>query len=85
MIDPKMFDEMASKFANSLPPSLVNFSEDLQRNFKTVLQNSCSKLDLVSREEFDIQTKVLARTREKLEALEMKITALETGSPTSRE
>ncbi|MDO8954463.1 MAG: accessory factor UbiK family protein [Gammaproteobacteria bacterium] len=85
MIDPKLFDDMASKFSNSLPPSLLNFREDLQRNFKTILQNSFSKLNLVSREEFDIQTKVLARTREKLEALEKKISALEAGFPTSLE
>jgi BMFP domain-containing protein YqiC len=77
MLDPKIFDDMANKFISSLPPSLLNFKEELQRDFKSVLQSSLSKLDLVTREEFDIQAKVLARTREKLEALEKKLTELE--------
>jgi len=77
MIDPKIFDELASKFTSSLPPAFTNFHEELQRNFKSILQGSLGKLDLVTREEFDVQTKVLARTREKLEALEKKLAEIE--------
>jgi BMFP domain-containing protein YqiC len=77
MLDPKIFDEMANKFISSLPPSLLNFKEELQKDFKSVLQNSFNKLDLVTREEFDVQSKVLARTREKLEALEKRLAELE--------
>ncbi|MDF2690183.1 MAG: yqiC [Gammaproteobacteria bacterium] len=84
MIDSKFFDEMANKFISSLPPSLLHFKDELQRDFKTVLQNSFSKLDLVSREEFDVQTKVLARTREKLEALEKKFAELELNLKSSQ-
>jgi len=77
MLDPKIFDEMANKFINSLPPSLLHFKEELQKDFKSVLQSSFSRLDLVTREEFDVQSKVLARTREKLEALEKKLAGFE--------
>jgi len=47
--------------------------EDLERNFKSLLQTGLEKMDLVTREEFDIQVAVLARTREKLEILEAKL------------
>ncbi|MDF2529494.1 MAG: yqiC [Gammaproteobacteria bacterium] len=77
MINSKIFDDMANKFISSLPPYMLNFKDELQRDFKSVLQSSFSKLDLVTREEFDVQTKVLARTREKLEALEKKLAELE--------
>jgi len=51
--------------------------EDLEQNFRSVLQSSLSRLDLVTREEFDVQQAVLARTREKLEALELRLESLE--------
>jgi hypothetical protein len=51
--------------------------EDLEQNFFSVLQSSLSRLDLVTREEFDVQQAVLARTREKLEALELRLKSLE--------
>ena len=51
--------------------------EDLEKNFRAVLRSSLSKLDLVTREEFEVQEAVLARTREKLEALEAKLEKLE--------
>jgi BMFP domain-containing protein YqiC len=54
-----------------------DFMSDLKQNFRSLLQSTLSKLDLVTREEFDIQAKVLARTREKLEALEQRVAALE--------
>ena len=52
--------------------------EELQQNFKAVLQSGLSRLDLVTREEFDVQQAVLLRTREKLETLERTVAALET-------
>jgi BMFP domain-containing protein YqiC len=54
--------------------------EDMERNFKSLLQSALSRLDLVTREEFDVQMAVLSRTREKLEALETRLTELESSS-----
>jgi BMFP domain-containing protein YqiC len=54
---------------------------DLEQNFKGVLQSQLAKLDLVTREEFDVQSAVLKRTREKLAALEQRLAALEGPGP----
>lgn len=70
-------EKLASKLADSLPDSLPeglrSVREDLESNFRDVLRGGLNKLDLVTREEFDVQQAVLARTREKLEALEKKL------------
>ncbi|RUR12428.1 accessory factor UbiK family protein [Legionella sp. km772] len=76
MFDPKQFDEIASKLFAALPTSLQNFENEIQQKFKEVLQATFARLDLITREEFDIQCKVLARTREKLEKLEMQVEEL---------
>ena len=70
-------ENLASKLAESVPESLRSMREDLEKNFRAVLRASLSKLDLVTREEFEVQEAVLARTREKLEALEKKLEAHE--------
>lgn len=57
---------------------------DLERNFRALLAGTFARLDLVTREEFDAQSRVLARTREKLEALEQRLSALETTDPSRR-
>jgi BMFP domain-containing protein YqiC len=77
MLDPKVFDEAAKKLFESLPPSLQNFEKEIEKKFKETLQMTFAKLDLVTREEFDIQAKVLARTREKLDALEHQLDKLQ--------
>ncbi len=77
MIDPKIFDDVVQKLTDACPPVVRDIKEDLERNFKSILQSAFSKLDLVTREEFDVQAGVLARTRAKLETLERKVTALE--------
>ncbi len=66
-------ENLASKLAESVPESLRSMREDLEKNFRAVLRASLGKLDLVTREEFEVQEAVLARTREKLEALEKKL------------
>lgn len=66
-------DELAKKLLNLLPISADEIKEDLEEKVKLILQSSLSKLDMVSREEFDIQTQVLAKTRAKLEALEKQL------------
>lgn len=73
MFDPKQFDEIAKKLFSALPASVQNFEKDIQQQFKEILQAAFSKLDLVTREEFDVQSKVLARTREKLDALQAQV------------
>ena len=66
-------ENLAEKLAAAVPEGLRSMREDLEHNFRAVLRSSLSKLDLVTREEFDVQEAVLARTREKLEALEAKL------------
>ena len=66
-------DDLARRLAETVPQNLRAMGEDVERNFKSLLQTGLEKMDLVTREEFDIQVAVLARTREKLEILEAKL------------
>lgn len=66
-------EDLASKLADAVPEGLRSMRRDLEENFRSVLQTGLSKLDLVTREEFEVQEAVLARTREKLEALEKRV------------
>jgi BMFP domain-containing protein YqiC len=75
--DPKSLDELARKLAEAVPPGLAALGHDLEQNFKAVLQGGLAKLDLVTRQEFDIQAAVLRRSRERLEELEKRIATLE--------
>mgnify|MGYP003462225439 CR=1 FL=1 len=77
MIDLSQLDELARRLSNLVPPGLREGREELQQNFKSVLQAGLGKLDLVTREEFDIQAQVLSKTRAKLDALELRIAELE--------
>ena len=77
MIDLSHIDELARRLSNLVPPSLREGREELQENFKAVLQTGLAKLDLVTREEFEVQRAVLLRTREKLESLERALADLE--------
>ena len=73
MIDPKKIEQFANQIVESMPSGVKAMADNAEEKFKTVLQNKLSQLDVVSREEFDIQTQVLARTRAKLEALETEL------------
>lgn len=73
MFDPKQFDDIAKKLFSALPESVQNLEKEMEQKFKEILQAAFSRLDLVTREEFDVQSKVLARTREKLDTLQMQI------------
>jgi BMFP domain-containing protein YqiC len=73
-------DEIARRLFESVPPAFRSMQQDLEANFRTVLRSSLGKLDLVTRDEFDTQMKVLERTRSKLEALEHKVKELEAQS-----
>ena len=70
-------DNLARKLAESVPEGLRSMRDDLETNFRGVLRSGMNKLDLVTREEFEVQEAVLARTREKLERLEAKLEDLE--------
>lgn len=71
-------ENLARKLADAVPEGLRSMRQDVEENFRAVLRSGISKLDLVTREEFEVQEAVLARTREKLEALEAKLEELET-------
>ena len=77
MIDFNHLDDLARRLSDLVPPGLRESRDELQASFKSVLQAGLSRLDLVTREEFDVQRAVLLRTREKLEALEKSVAALE--------
>ena len=70
-------ENIARKLADAVPEGLRSMRDDLERNFRSVLQASLNKLDLVTREEFEVQEAVLAKTRAKLEALETAVKELE--------
>ncbi len=74
-------DDLAARLAEAVPRTLKAMGEDLERNFKSLLQTGLAKMDLVTREEFDVQVAVLARTREKLEALEARLGDLQEPPP----
>ena len=76
-MDPRFIDDLARRLSAAVPPGIAAMRRDLEDNFKAVLQAGLSRLDLVSRQEFDVQAAVLRRTREKLEALEARLAALE--------
>ena len=71
-------DDLARRLADAVPESVRSFGRDLEGNFKAVLQAQLSKLDLVSRQEFDVQAALLARTQAMLTALEARLKELET-------
>ena len=70
-------ENLARRLAESVPEGLRSVRADLETTFRSVLKSSLNKLDLVTREEFEVQAAVLRKTREKLEALEAQLTALE--------
>jgi BMFP domain-containing protein YqiC len=75
--DPRLIDDLARRLAGALPEGVVALRRDLEQNFKGVLASGLARLDLVTREEFDVQAEVLKRTRQKLAALEKRLTDLE--------
>ncbi|KRG88026.1 hypothetical protein ABB34_01665 [Stenotrophomonas daejeonensis] len=77
MIDLNHIDALARRLSELVPPGLRESREELQATFKGALQAGLAKLDLVTREEFEVQRAVLLRTREKLDALEQAVAALE--------
>ncbi|HED3055176.1 TPA: accessory factor UbiK family protein [Raoultella ornithinolytica] len=87
MIDPKKIEQIARQVHESMPKGLRDLGEDVEKKIRQVFQSQLTRLDLVSREEFDVQTQVLLRTREKLALLEQRISDLESraAAPTVEE
>lgn len=81
MIDPKVIDELARRVAEVVPPGLRVLQQDMEKNFRAAMQAAFARMELVTREEFDVQTQVLARTRARLEALEQRVAELEARLP----
>jgi ubiquinone biosynthesis accessory factor UbiK len=77
LMDPRFIDDLAKRLSAAVPQGLATMRRDLEENFKAVLQSALARMDLVTRQEFDVQAGVLRRTREKLDALEAKIAELE--------
>ncbi|EKT58171.1 hypothetical protein OOA_13632 [Providencia burhodogranariea DSM 19968] len=77
MLDPKKIEQVARQIQGALPKGVRDLGEDFDKKIRSLLQSQLGKLDLVSREEFDIQTQVLLRTREKLVQMEQRVKALE--------
>jgi len=81
--DPRTLDELARRLSESVPPGLAAMRGELEQNFRAVLQSGLNRLELVTRQEFDVQAGVLRRTRERLEQLQARLERLErdaTGS-----
>lgn len=77
MIDPKKIEQIARQVHESMPKGIRDFGEEAEKKIRQILQAQLAKLDVVNREEFDVQTQVLLRTREKLMQLEARLTKLE--------
>ena len=84
-MDSFRIDDIARRLMENLPPALRATQRDLESNFRAVLRASLGKLDLVTRDEFDTQSRVLERTRARLEALEARVKALEGGGALTHE
>ncbi|MBK1672133.1 hypothetical protein CKO35_02220 [Ectothiorhodospira shaposhnikovii] len=77
MIDSKSLDEMARKLSSMMPESVQHVQADIEKNLKAGLSGALQRMDLVTREEFEVQAALLERTRERLSAMEARVKALE--------
>ena len=77
MMEPKLLDEMVERLSKIIPQGVLEVQQDVQTNIRAALNSTFAKLNLVTREEFEVQSEVLARTRAKLKALEEKVAAFE--------
>jgi len=77
-------DQLARRLAESVPKGLRSVKDELEKNFQSVLRSGLSKLDLVTREDFEVQEILLTRMRQKLEALEERLISIEIGKTTTK-
>ncbi|CAK0768360.1 Ubiquinone biosynthesis accessory factor UbiK [Gammaproteobacteria bacterium] len=76
MFDPKFFDDLTARLTSILPAGAVEFQRDMEKNLRAVLSSAFARLDLVTREEFEVQKVLLERTQDRVMALERRIEAL---------
>lgn len=84
MFPPKNLEALAQQLHNALPPALKSVGNDLEEKFRQILQAQLAKLDVVTREEFEVQSQVLLRTREKLQQLEQRLDQLQAAQETDK-
>ncbi|KKC97907.1 MULTISPECIES: ubiquinone biosynthesis accessory factor UbiK [Photobacterium] len=77
MFDPKKLEQVAKQIQEAMPQPVKALGQDVEQKVRQTIQAQLSKLDVVNREEFDVQTQVLLRTRQKLNELEQKVAQLE--------
>ncbi len=77
MLDTRILDDIARRLSDAMPASARAVQDDLEKNLRAAAQAAFAKLDLVTREEFDVQRKLLARSRAKIELLEKQVAELE--------
>ena len=86
-MDPKTIEDLTKRLSEAIPGGLRELQHDMEKNIRTVLENTFSRLNLITRDEFEVQKGVLSRTRAKVEALEKRVKELETalaGKPAGR-
>lgn len=76
-MDPKTIEDLTKRISDSMPSALREFQQDMEKNIHAALESVFTKMNLVTREEFEVQKGVLARTRAKVEALEKQVQVLE--------
>lgn len=81
MIDPNTLDQLTRRITEAMPESMRSLQHDVEHNVKAILQSLFQQMDLVSRDEFDVQTALLQRCREKINELEERVKQLESQSP----
>ncbi len=77
MIDRNVMDDLAGKISALVPPGMKDIQDDVEKNVRGVVQSAFARMELVTREEFDVQSEVLSRTRAKLDLLEKQVAELE--------
>ena len=77
MLNPKLIDQLTSGIASALPPGIGQLQADFERSVRAAVSSAVARMNLVTREEFDVQSAVLARTRAKIDELERKVAVLE--------
>lgn len=83
-MDMKPIEDLARKLVETVPPGVRALQADMEKNFRALLEASFAKMNLVTREEFEIQRRVLERTREKLAEMEAAIQSLRDHPPAGK-
>lgn len=85
MIDSRLLDEISSALGRHLPPSVRAVKDDFEKNARSVVQSSLERMDLVTREDYDIQVALVSRLRARLDALEARVGSLEADASSAKD